>query len=154
MLNEIQFHSDERLEFAEYAEFLRRTDLGAQYPGGRFRERVTRLLAAVNVVITARAQGKLVGVCLGLTDFAYYLNVSDLGVDRDYQRQGIGRRLLNLAHSIAGGEDDITLFLCAYTRALPFYRAVGLEPLEDMMGLEARVWERFDIRDTVPGEEP
>ena len=144
-MNGLDFRTDERLELAEYLDFLRRTELGRQYSKARFRERITRLLATVNVVVTAREEGRLVGVCLGLSDFAYYLNVTDLGVDAAYQRRGTGRRLLELAHETAGGEDDITLFLIANSRAVPFYQACGLAPMEDVMGKEARVWERFDV---------
>jgi GNAT superfamily N-acetyltransferase len=144
-MESIQLRTGERLEFEEYVEFLRRTDLGRQYPKARFRERITRLLATANVVITARDEGRLVGVCLGLSDYAYYLQVTDLGVDTAYQRQGLGRRLLELAHETAGGEDDITLLLIANTRAIPFYQACGLAPMEDVFGKEARVWEHFDV---------
>jgi ribosomal protein S18 acetylase RimI-like enzyme len=142
---EVTFGTGERLVFAEYVEFLRHTDLGRQYPAARFQERVTRLLATANVVVTARDGDRLVGVCLGLTDMAYYLQVTDLGVDAAYQRRGIGRRLLGMAHEHAGGEDDITLLLVANSRAVSFYEACGLKPLEDVMGKEARVWERFAV---------
>jgi ribosomal protein S18 acetylase RimI-like enzyme len=141
----IAFGTGERLAFPEYFDFLRRTDLGRQYPKARFQERVSRLLATANVVVTARDDERLVGVCLGLTDFAYYLQVTDLGVDTGYQRRGIGRRLLTLAHEAAGGEDDITLLLMANSRAVAFYESCGLSRFEDILGKEARVWERFDV---------
>lgn len=138
-MDHVALRTDERLEFAEYEEYLRHTDLGRQYPAARFQERVSRLLANANVVVTERDGERLVGVCLGLTDFAYYLHVTGLGVDTAYQRRGIGRRLLALAHEAAGGEDDITLLLAANRRAVPFYEACGLEPVDGMMGMEARV---------------
>ena len=75
----------ERLTAAEYIEFLRRTDLGSQYPAERFEQRVAKLVANVPVSLTARDDGgKLIGVCFGITDFAYWLFITDLGVDRDY----------------------------------------------------------------------
>jgi GNAT superfamily N-acetyltransferase len=144
-LDGITFHTDERLQFDEYIGFLRCTDLGRQYPKARFRERISRLLATANVVVTARDGGRLVGVCMGLSDLAYYLQVTDLGVDTSYQRRGIGRRLLELAHEFAGGADEITVLLIANSRAVPFYRTCGLSPMEKVMGKEARVWERFEV---------
>lgn len=42
----ITFRTGERLEFAEYVELLRCTDLGREYPAGRFREEIPRLLAS------------------------------------------------------------------------------------------------------------
>ena len=85
----------ERLTAAEYIGFLARTDLGSQYPRERFETRIPKLLENASVSLAARNEdGLLVGVLLGLTDFAYWLYVTDLGVDRDYERRGIGRRLM------------------------------------------------------------
>ena len=81
----------ERLTPAEYVDFLKRTDLGSQYPRERFEERIPKLLRNVSVSLAARNEdGLLVGALLGLTDFAYWLYVTDLGVDRDYERRASG----------------------------------------------------------------
>ena len=40
------------------------------------------------------------GVLFGLTDYAYWLYVTDLGVDREYMGQGIGRRLMKAADDV------------------------------------------------------
>ena len=78
----------ERLTAEEYIDFLKRTDLGSQYPLERFDERIARLVNTVSVSLTARNDdGLLIGVLFGLTDFAYWLYVTDLGVDRRYERQ-------------------------------------------------------------------
>ena len=83
----------ERLTAEEYIDFLKRTDLGSQYPRERFRERIARLLKNAPVSLAARnEEGRLIGVLLGLTDFAYWLYVTDLGVDRRYERQGAGKK--------------------------------------------------------------
>jgi hypothetical protein len=39
-----------------------------------------------NLVVTARDEGKLVGVARSLTDFLYVCYLSDLAVDATYQR--------------------------------------------------------------------
>lgn len=58
----------------------------------------------INARLAARnAQDLLVGVLFGLTDYAYWLYITDLGVDREFTRQGIGRRLMQTAHQLAGG---------------------------------------------------
>ena len=98
----------------EYIDFLKRTDLGSQYPKERFQERIPRLLANVSISLAALDEnGRIVGALLGLTDFAYWLYVTDLGVDREYTHQGIGRELMKTAHEIAGGEKDIAVYLIA-----------------------------------------
>jgi ribosomal protein S18 acetylase RimI-like enzyme len=136
----------ERLTAAEYVEFLRRTDLGSQYPKERFQARIGRLLENASVSLTARTEeGRLVGVLLGLTDFAYWLFVTDLGVDRDFERRGIGTRLMRSAHALAGGEKDIAVYLVANEKAIPFYEKLGMKKAEDVMQFNHVEWTDFTV---------
>ena len=136
----------ERLASGEYIDFLKRTDLGSQYPKERFRERIEKLLANASVSLAARdGSGLLVGVLLGLTDFAYWLYVTDLGVDRAYERQGIGRRLMREALEAAGGERDIAVYLVANEKAVPFYEKLGMEKSEDVMQYSHVDWTDFTV---------
>lgn len=136
----------ERIDPESYIDFLRRTDLGSQYPRERFHERVARLLQHASISLTARNEdGLIVGVLLGLTDFAYWLYVTDLGVDRDYVRQGIGRRLMKTAHDLAGGEKDIAVYLIANENAVPFYETLGMKKAEDVMQYNHIEWTEFTV---------
>ena len=68
---EIRIRS-ERVSAEEYIDFLKRTDLGSQYPKERFEQRIARLVNSVSISLTARNEkGLLVGALFGLTDFAY-----------------------------------------------------------------------------------
>ncbi len=68
----ISYYTDEEISFDEYYEFLKRTDLGSQYPKERFKERLTKTLQNRSIGISARNQdGLLVGVAMALTDFSY-----------------------------------------------------------------------------------
>ena len=137
---------EERVTAEEYIDFLKRTDLGSQYPKERFAERIARLVRTVSVSLTARdEQGLLVGVLFGLTDFAYWLYVTDLGVDRAYTRQGIGRRLLQTAHRLAGGEKDIAVYLIACEDAVPFYEKCGMKRADDVMKYNHIEWTEFTV---------
>ena len=80
---------EERISAEEYIEFLNRTDLGSQYPKERFYERIPKLMENVSISLVARnVDGLLVGCLFGLTDFCYWLYITDLGVDRNYERRG------------------------------------------------------------------
>ena len=137
---------EERITAEEYIDFLKRTDLGSQYPKERFAERIARLVKTVSVSLTARNdQGVLVGVLFGLTDFAYWLYITDLGVDREYTRQGIGRRLITTAHQLAGGEKDIAVYLIANEDAVPFYEKCGLKRADDVMKYNHIEWTEFTV---------
>lgn len=65
-------YKEERLSAEEYIDFLKRTDLGSQYPKERFRERIEKLILNASISLAARNKdGKIVGVLFGLTDFCY-----------------------------------------------------------------------------------
>ncbi len=137
---------EERLTPEEYIGFLKRTDLGSQYPKERFAERIEKLVKNVSVSLAARTEeGLLVGVLFGLTDFAYWLYVTDLGVDRNYTGQGIGRRLMKTAHEIAGGERDIAVYLIANENAVPFYEKIGMKKADDVMQYNKIDWTEFTV---------
>jgi GNAT superfamily N-acetyltransferase len=137
---------EERLTVEEYIDFLKRTDLGTQYPRERFEERIARLVKTVSISLAARdAQGKLVGALFGLTDYAYWLYITDLGVDRDYTHQGIGRHLMQTAHQLAGGEKDIAVYLIANEKAVPFYEKCGMKKADDVMQYNHIEWTAFTV---------
>ena len=136
----------ERLSPEEYIDFLKRTDLGSQYPKERFEERVARLLKNATISLAARNEsGLLAGVLLGLTDYAYWLYVTDLGVDRAYERQGIGSELMRTAHKIAGGEKDIAVYLIANEEAIPFYEKLGMKKSDEVMEYNRIEWTGFTV---------
>ncbi|MBC8063552.1 MAG: GNAT family N-acetyltransferase [Chlorobia bacterium] len=142
----IEYRDSDRLEFEEYVDFLKRTDLGSQYPKQNFESRVRRVLKNVDICITARrADGLLVGICFGLTDFAYFLFLTDLGVDRAYVKQGIGRKLLQMVVEKAGGPDDITVSTISNNKALGFYAACGMKNEVDLVVRYCQEWESFVV---------
>ena len=47
-------YREERLTADEYIDFLKRTDLGSQYPKERFEERIGKLVRNVSISLVAR----------------------------------------------------------------------------------------------------
>lgn len=136
---------EQRLTAEDYIEFLKRTDLGSQYPKERFRERIEKLVKTASISLVAEDDGRTVGVLFGLTDFAYWLFVTDLGVDREYTGRGIGRALMNKAHEIAGGEKDVAIYLVANENAIPFYEKLGMKLADDVMQYNHVEWTEFTV---------
>ena len=137
---------EERISAEDYIGFLKRTDLGSQYPKERFFDRISKLVNNASISLTARNEnGDIVGVLFGLTDFAYWLYVTDLGVDKKYTGQGVGRALMKTAHEIAGGEKDIAVYLIANKNAIPFYEKLGMEKSTDVMQYDKTEWTKFMV---------
>ena len=138
---------EERISSDEYIDFLKRTDLGSKYPVERFEERISKLVENVSISLVARNENNsVVGVLFGLTDFAYWLYITDLGVDRTYERQGIGKQLMKTAHDLAGGEKDIAVYLIANENAIPFYEKLGMEKADDVMQYNHIEWTEFTVQ--------
>lgn len=55
--------SEERISAEEYIDFLRRTDLGSQYPKERFEERIAKLVKTVSISLVARNYRRRKGYC-------------------------------------------------------------------------------------------
>ena len=138
--------TEERITVEEYVDFLKRTDLGSQYPKERFEERIRKLVKNVSISLIARNdKGLIVGALFGLTDFCYWLYVTDLGVDRNYERQGIASKLMKTAHEIAGGEKNIAIYLIANEDAVGFYEKIGMKRADDVMKYNHIEWTEWTI---------
>ena len=147
MMKKDEIHiAEERITAEEYIDFLKRTDLGSQYPKERFEERIRKLVKNVSISLIARNdEGLVVGALFGLTDFCYWLYVTDLGVDRNYERQGIASKLMRTAHEIAGGEKDIAIYLIANENAIPFYEKLGMKRSDDVMQYNHIEWTEWTV---------
>ena len=139
--------NEERLTADEYIDFLKKTDLGAQYPKERFVERITILVSKVSISLVARNEDKdIIGVCFGITDFAYWLFITDLGVIRECVGQGIGTALVKKLHELAGGSKDIIMYTCANENAIPFYEKIGMTRPNDVMVYNHIEWTDFTVK--------
>ena len=137
---------EERISAEDYIDFLKRTDLGSQYPKERFYERIPKLVSNVSISLVARnEEGLAVGVLFGLTDYCYWLYITDLGVDRNYERHGIATRLMKTAHELAGGEKDIAVYLIANENAVPFYQKLGMKFSDDVMQYNHIEWTEWTV---------
>lgn len=140
------FIKEERLTAAEYIDFLKKTDLGSQYPKERFEARIHTLVNRASISLVARnVVGEIIGVCFGITDFAYWLFITDLGVIRECTGQGIGKALVRKLHELAGGEENIIMYTCANENAVPFYEKIGMKRPDDMMVYNRVEWTDFTV---------
>jgi len=125
MSTEIEYSTEDRLDVDEFIDVLQRSTLGERRPVDD-RPRMQRLLSASDLVLTARSEGRLVGVSRALTDYAHCVYLADLAVDAAFQRRGIGRELIRRTHAAAG--EETMLILLAAPAAETYYPHVGLQP--------------------------
>jgi len=121
----VDYRLEPDLAPAEFIDVLVRSTLGERRPIDR-PEVIAAMVANADVVVTARAGGRLVGVSRAITDFAYCTYLSDLAVDEACQRQGIGRELIRRTHEAAGL--GTTLILLAAPKARTYYPRIGMQP--------------------------
>ncbi len=120
---EITYRNEPELAPSEFLEILERSGLAERRPVGEA-ETIRAMLRNADLFLTARIDGRLVGVARAITDFAYCTYLSDLAVDQAHQRQGIGRELIRRTHEAAGL--GTTLILLAAPSARDYYPHVGL----------------------------
>ncbi|MHB8634333.1 MAG: GNAT family N-acetyltransferase [Thermoplasmatota archaeon] len=91
--------------------------------------RIRAMIQNADIVYTAWSGGKMVGVVRALTDWNYCTYVSDLAVDRDWQRLGIGRELLERVRRAAGPQ--CKTILLASPEAMEYYPKLGYSKAEN-----------------------
>ena len=137
---------EERLAAEEYIDFLKHTDLCSQYPKERFEERIGALVNKASISLVARNEThEIIGVCFGITDFAYWLFITDLGVAREYTGKGIGKALVGRLLELAGGEENIIMYTCVNENAILFYEKIGMKKSNDVMVYNHIDWTDFVV---------
>jgi GNAT superfamily N-acetyltransferase len=91
--------------------------------------RIQAMLDHANLTLTAWGGDRLIGVGRALTDYRYCCYLSDLAVDRAYQRQGVGREIVAQMRAALGPE--VTLLLLAAPEAMDYYPHIGFTPVEN-----------------------
>ena len=122
----IAFAVERNLSATEFQAILVASTLAERRPAKDL-DRLDKMLRRADLVVTARDAGRLVGVSRAITDFSYCCYLSDLAVDAQYQRQGIGKRLIAETHRAAG--EDTTLILVAAPAAEAYYPSIGMKHL-------------------------
>lgn len=92
-------------------------------------DRIERMFEGSNLVVSAWDDGKLIGVSRTITDGAWSSYLADLAVHPDHQRDGVGRRLVEMTRE-AAGEESMVLLL-SVPDAMEYYPKIGMEKLDN-----------------------
>lgn len=85
--------------------------------------RINRMIENSDIVITAWDEGKMIAVARAITDYSYCCYLSDLAVDKAYQKQGIGKELVNRIRAMLG--EEVSLVLLSAPEAMDYYPKLG-----------------------------
>jgi ribosomal protein S18 acetylase RimI-like enzyme len=134
-MSEIHYHHDRKIDAGELIDVLRRSTLDRRRPV-HDEARIQRMLDQADILITAWSSDLLVGVSRALSDFSYCCYLSDLAVDTAFQRQGIGKRLIEETHRVSG--EQTTLILLAAPAAASYYPHIGMQRFTDCFLIEQK----------------
>lgn len=121
---DVVYQTELDLTLEEFCSVLERSTLSDQRPMNDH-PLLEGMLRNTDVLITARIEGQLVGLSRAITDFSYCTYLADLAVDVDFQKQGIGKELIDRTHAAAGRHT--LLILLSAPAAETYYPHVGLQ---------------------------
>ena len=122
----IEYKIENDLNVEEFRMILVSSTLGHRRPVNDH-ERLARMLEHGNLIITARENGRLIGVSRSLTDFTFCTYLSDLAVDESYQKQGIGKELIRQTKLAV---PEAKLILLSAPAAVSYYPRIGMKLFE------------------------
>ena len=118
----IKYQQEARVTITEFIEILKSSTLGERRPVDD-PGRIEKMIANANLIITARDSGKLIGIARSISDFTYCTYLSDLAVDIEYQKQGIGKELIKLTKKLTS---SAKLILLSAPAAVDYYPHIGM----------------------------
>lgn len=112
----------------EFRDVLNGSGLGKRRPVDDA-ERLGAMIANANLIVTARIDGRLVGIARAMTDFSFSCYLSDLAVIDTAKSRGIGAALIDTLRTHLG--PTVNVILSAVPEAVPFYQRIGMAALPD-----------------------
>ena len=116
------YKSGKDLDLDAVIDLYRASTLGERRPVDD-RERMARMIAEANLILTAWEGDLLVGISRSFSDFSFVTYLADLAVRKSHQRRGIGKELIRRTQSAAG--PNALLVLLAAPAAEQYYPHIG-----------------------------
>jgi predicted N-acetyltransferase YhbS len=121
-MDEIIYTIEKRLDADEFIEVLKNSTLAERRPIDD-EQRIASMCNNANLIVSARFDGKLIGVARSITDFVYCTYLSDLAVDVKFQKKGIGKKLIEETKKYT---PQAILILLSAPAAVDYYPKIGM----------------------------
>ena len=121
---QISYRDDAQISVEAAIQLYKSSTLGERRPVDR-PDIFEGMLNNASLTISAWHEERLVGIARSLTDFSYVAYLADLAVDSEYQKLGIGKRLVQETQNRLGAACMIVLL--AAPKANDYYPKLGFE---------------------------
>ncbi len=122
---EFEYKTDANISVEQAISLYKKSTLGERRPVDR-PDIFANMLKHADLCITAWQGECLIGIARTLTDFSYVAYLADLAVDVEFQKQGIGTRLIEETKKQLGPEECMLVLLAA-PKANDYYPKLGFE---------------------------
>jgi GNAT superfamily N-acetyltransferase len=130
------YEKDIELDLDEVIDLYHASTLGERRPVHN-REVMQGMIENAGLIITAWDGPRLVGIARTLTDFWNVAYLADLAVHLEYQRQGIGKELINRTRDAL--RPTCSVVLLSAPKANEYYPKVGFKSNPRGWTLEPRI---------------
>lgn len=120
----LKYKINAKITPGQFVDILKRSGLAERRPVDDA-ACIAGMLENGNLAVSAWNKDALVGIARSVTDFYYCCYLSDLAVDRDFQRQGIGRQLISRTQAELGNR--CTIILLSAPKAVDYYPRIGMQ---------------------------
>jgi len=118
----ITYTTKQKITSDEFIDILNRSILGERRPVDNV-TCIQGMLDHADIFVLALDKSKIVGVARAVTDFNYACYLSDLAVDVDYQKMGIGKKLIETVQGEL--EKGCKVILLSAPDAVGYYPKIG-----------------------------
>lgn len=123
-MEDIRYETNGPLSVEDFLGILERSTLAARRPVGD-PESIKGMVDNANLIVCAWAGLTLVGIARSLTDFTFCCYLSDLAVDKEFQKLGIGKNLIRKTQESLGRK--CKLILLSAPAAVDYYPKIGFD---------------------------
>ena len=116
MSSSLTYQAEPELDPKDFQKLLIASTLGERRP-----------VEDLDLILTARKDGELIGIARSISDHCYSTYLSDLAVHSDYQKLGIGKMLVKLTKAAF---PLANLILLSAPKAVAYYPKIGMKKHE------------------------
>ena len=118
----IEYKLSPNITSSEFVEVLKNSTLGERRPIDDLKT-IQGMIENADIIVSAIIDNKIIGVARAVTDFNYCCYLSDLAVDKQYQKQGIGKKLISKVQEQLN--DKCKIILLSAPDATQYYPKIG-----------------------------